>query len=88
MPPLAHAAAGAPHSTAPVVPPLAAPAPTTAAEVETLALRLIAEARKALADKIRAYRALGIDTFILSGYPHREECERFASLVMPLLRDA
>jgi alkanesulfonate monooxygenase len=41
-----------------------------------------------VADKIRAYRSLGIDTFILSGYPHREECERFASLVMPLLRDA
>ncbi|MEQ1700515.1 MAG: LLM class flavin-dependent oxidoreductase [Ilumatobacteraceae bacterium] len=41
-----------------------------------------------VADKIRAYQALGIDTFILSGYPHREECERFASLVMPLLRDA
>ncbi|MFZ4719468.1 MAG: LLM class flavin-dependent oxidoreductase [Ilumatobacteraceae bacterium] len=39
-----------------------------------------------VADKIRAYRALGIDTFILSGYPHLEECRRFASLVMPLLR--
>ena len=39
-----------------------------------------------VADKIRAYQALGIDTFILSGYPHLEECRRFASLVMPLLR--
>ena len=39
-----------------------------------------------VAAKIRAYQALGLDTFILSGYPHREECERFASLVMPLLR--
>jgi alkanesulfonate monooxygenase len=41
-----------------------------------------------VADKIRQYRALGIDTFILSGYPHLDECRRFASLVMPLLRDA
>ncbi len=41
-----------------------------------------------VAAKIRAYQALGLDTFILSGYPHREECERFASLVMPLLRSA
>jgi alkanesulfonate monooxygenase len=41
-----------------------------------------------VAAKIRQYRDLGIDTFILSGYPHLEECERFASLVMPLLRDA
>jgi alkanesulfonate monooxygenase len=41
-----------------------------------------------VADKLRAYEALGLDTFILSGYPHREECERFASLVMPLLRGA
>lgn len=39
-----------------------------------------------VADKIRAYQALGIETFILSGYPHRRECERFAELVMPLLR--
>lgn len=41
-----------------------------------------------VADKIRQYRSLGIDTFILSGYPHLDECRRFASLVMPLLRDA
>lgn len=40
-----------------------------------------------VADKIRQYRTLGIDTFILSGYPHLDECRRFASLVMPLLRD-
>ena len=40
-----------------------------------------------VAAKIRGYQALGIDTFILSGYPHRAECERFASLVMPLLRE-
>ena len=32
--------------------------------------------------KLAAYRALGIDTFILSGYPHREEAERFGRLVL------
>ena len=39
-----------------------------------------------VAAKLRAYRALGISTFILSGYPHLEECRRFGELVMPLLR--
>jgi alkanesulfonate monooxygenase len=39
-----------------------------------------------VADKIRTYRSLGIDRFILSGYPHLDECRRFADLVMPLLR--
>jgi alkanesulfonate monooxygenase len=32
--------------------------------------------------KLDAYRAVGIDAFILSGYPHLEECERFARLVL------
>ena len=32
--------------------------------------------------KLDAYRALGIDTFILSGYPHIEEAERFGRLVL------
>lgn len=32
--------------------------------------------------KLAAYRALGIDTFILSGYPHRDEAERFGRLVL------
>ena len=36
-------------------------------------------------DRIEEYRALGIDQFILSGYPHLEEAYRFAELVMPLL---
>jgi alkanesulfonate monooxygenase SsuD/methylene tetrahydromethanopterin reductase-like flavin-dependent oxidoreductase (luciferase family) len=35
---------------------------------------------------LRAYQALGVSTFILSGYPHLEECRRFGELVMPLLR--
>jgi alkanesulfonate monooxygenase len=34
---------------------------------------------------MREYMALGIDRFILSGYPHLEECYRFAELVFPLL---
>lgn len=38
-----------------------------------------------VAAKIRRYRELGMESFILSGYPHRDECERFARLVMPLL---
>ena len=35
--------------------------------------------------KLAAYRALGIDSFILSGYPHREEAEYFGRLVLPHL---
>ena len=38
-----------------------------------------------VAARIREYMALGIDTFILSGYPHLEEAYRFADLVFPLL---
>lgn len=38
-----------------------------------------------VAAKIGAYRAIGIDSFILSGYPHLDECERFGRLVLPLL---
>lgn len=38
-----------------------------------------------VAARIREYMALGIDTFILSGYPHLEEAYRFAELVFPLL---
>ena len=38
-----------------------------------------------VAARMREYMALGIDTFILSGYPHREEAYRFAELVFPLL---
>ena len=35
--------------------------------------------------RMKEYMALGIDSFILSGYPHLEEAYRFAELVMPLL---
>jgi alkanesulfonate monooxygenase len=38
-----------------------------------------------VAERIREYIDLGIDTFILSGYPHLEEAYRFAELVFPLL---
>jgi len=38
-----------------------------------------------VAARIREYEALGIDTFILSGYPHLEESYRVAELLFPLL---
>jgi alkanesulfonate monooxygenase len=38
-----------------------------------------------VAARIKEYMALGVDTFILSGYPHLEEAYRFAELVFPLL---
>ena len=38
-----------------------------------------------VADRIQEYADLGLDTFILSGYPHLEEAYRFAELVFPLL---
>lgn len=36
-----------------------------------------------VAAKIQQYIDIGISTFIFSGYPHLEECQRFAQLVMP-----
>ncbi|WP_110678323.1 FMNH2-dependent alkanesulfonate monooxygenase [Salinicola sp. RZ23] len=38
-----------------------------------------------VAARMREYQALGIDTFILSGYPHLEEAWRFGESVLPLL---
>jgi alkanesulfonate monooxygenase len=38
-----------------------------------------------VAARMREYMSLGIESFILSGYPHLEECYRFAELVFPLL---
>lgn len=38
-----------------------------------------------VADRIEEYKELGLDTFVLSGYPHLEEAYRFAELVFPLL---
>jgi alkanesulfonate monooxygenase len=38
-----------------------------------------------VAQRLNEYAELGIDTFILSGYPHLEEAYRFAELVFPLI---
>jgi alkanesulfonate monooxygenase len=40
---------------------------------------------EAVAERLREYAGIGIDTFILSGYPHLEEAYRFAELVFPHL---
>jgi alkanesulfonate monooxygenase len=38
-----------------------------------------------VAARMKEYAEIGIETFILSGYPHLEESYRFAELVFPLL---
>ena len=38
--------------------------------------------------KLNAYTALGIEAFILSGYPHLDECDLFARHVLPRLEHA
>jgi alkanesulfonate monooxygenase len=38
-----------------------------------------------VAARLKEYAALGIDTFIFSGYPHLEEAYRVAELLFPLL---
>ena len=38
--------------------------------------------------KLHAYQAMGIDAFILSGYPHASECDLFARHVLPRLNHA
>lgn len=38
-----------------------------------------------VADRITEYANLGLNYFVLSGYPHLEEAHRFAELVFPLL---
>jgi alkanesulfonate monooxygenase len=40
-----------------------------------------------VAARLQEYASLGIDTFILSGYPHLEEAYRVAELLFPLLGD-
>ncbi|MTH54611.1 FMNH2-dependent alkanesulfonate monooxygenase [Bacillus mangrovi] len=37
-------------------------------------------------ERLREYEAAGVDTFILSGYPHLEEAYTFAELVFPKLK--
>jgi alkanesulfonate monooxygenase len=41
-----------------------------------------------IVERLLEYRACGIDTFVLSGFPKLEEARRFGSLVTPLLREA
>lgn len=36
--------------------------------------------------KLKRYMAMGIRSFILSGYPHQQECELFAKYVLPQLK--
>jgi alkanesulfonate monooxygenase len=45
---------------------------------------LVGDART-VAARIEEYASLGLDSFVLSGYPHLEEAYRFAELVFPLL---
>ncbi|MEM8583524.1 MAG: LLM class flavin-dependent oxidoreductase, partial [Bacteroidota bacterium] len=37
-------------------------------------------------EKLRHYHQMGIRAFILSGYPHREECELFGRYVLPRIK--
>jgi alkanesulfonate monooxygenase len=41
-----------------------------------------------VAEELLGYWRLGVDEFILSGYPHVEECRRVANSVLPLVRAA
>ena len=45
---------------------------------------LVGNPRQILA-KLKRYHDMGIRSFIFSGYPHLEECENFAKLVLPHL---
>ncbi len=38
-----------------------------------------------IADLIEAYRKVGVEEFVLSGYPHLEEAYRVAELLFPAL---
>lgn len=48
---------------------------------------IVGDPRQVLA-KLNDYRSLGIDAFILSGYPHLDECERFGTMVLPSIEHA
>ena len=47
---------------------------------------IVGDARQVASELLR-YWQIGIDEFILSGFPHVEECSRAASEVLPLLTD-
>ena len=40
-----------------------------------------------VSDELLSYWRLGLDEFILSGFPHVEECHRTAGQVIPLLKE-
>ena len=40
-----------------------------------------------IAQELLGYWRLGIDEFILSGYPHLEECHRAAEALIPLTKE-
>ena len=40
-----------------------------------------------VADELLDYWRLGIDEFILSGFPHVEECKRAAGDLLPLVKE-
>jgi len=40
-----------------------------------------------VSDELLAYWKLGLDEFILSGFPHVEECQRTAEQLLPLLKE-
>jgi alkanesulfonate monooxygenase len=40
-----------------------------------------------VAERIREYAAIGLDTFILSGYPHLEECYNVGEEILPRVRN-
>ncbi len=40
-----------------------------------------------VAEELASYWRLGLDHFILSGFPHVEECQRTAQQVLPLVRE-
>ncbi len=48
---------------------------------------LVGSAEQVL-EKLRRYQQMGIRAFILSGYPHLQECDYFAKLVLPHLKTA
>jgi len=40
-----------------------------------------------IAQELLSYWKLGIDEFILSGYPHLEECDRIANGLIPRVQE-
>ena len=60
----------------------------TLQELERRARMLSPQERAELAERLLEYRDVGIDEFILSGYPHLEEALRFGEYVRPLVDQA